>query len=230
VASKFVKGRGQKVKGKELTLPSTQYPSSINHSHLIGVLGLQGDFREHIEKLESLGARTKDVRTVSDLSKIDALIIPGGESTAIAILENSVAAHGLFDEIRKLASDGLPIWGTCMGSILLAKNIEGSVQGRLGLMDITIRRNAFGPQRFSGEMPLHIPAIGDEAFPGIFIRAPIITKTGKNVDILGKLEQGILMARENNLLATVFHPEVVEDARVHEYFLSMIENHSTNQL
>jgi len=197
---------------------------------VIGVLGLQGDFREHIEKLELLGAKTKDVRTVSDLSSIDALIIPGGESTAVAILESSEAANGIFDQIRKLGQDGLPIWGTCMGSILLAKNIEGSAQGRLGLMDITVRRNAFGPQRFSGEMPLHIPAIGNEAFPGVFIRAPIITKAGKKVDILGELEQGIVMAREKNLLATVFHPEVVEDARVHRYFLSMIEQHSTNQM
>jgi len=191
-------------------------------SKIIGVLGLQGDFREHIEKLESLGAKTKDVRHVSDLSTIDALIIPGGESTAVAILEESKAAHGIFDEIRKLGKDGLPIWGTCMGSILLAKNIEGSTQGRLGVMDITIRRNAFGPQRFSGEISLQIPAIGDESFPGIFIRAPIITKAGKNVDVLGELEQGIVIARENNLLATVFHPEVVDDSRVHEYFLSMI--------
>ena len=188
----------------------------------IGVLGLQGDFREHIEKLETLGAKTKDIRRTSDLSGIDALIIPGGESTAVAIIESSEAAKGIFDEIRKLATDGLPIWGTCMGSILLAKNIEGSSQGRLGLMDITVRRNAFGPQRFSGEMPLHIPAIGEEPFPGVFIRAPIITKTGRDVEVLSEFEQGVVMAREKNLLATVFHPEVVDDTRVHQYFLSMI--------
>jgi 5'-phosphate synthase pdxT subunit len=192
-------------------------------SNTVGVLCLQGDFREHIEKLESLGAGTKDVRRTSDLDGIDALIIPGGESTAVAIIESSEAAKGIFEEIRTLASEGLPIWGTCMGSILLAKNIEGSLQGRLGLMDITVRRNAFGPQRFSGEMPLHIPAIGEELFPGVFIRAPIITKVGKNVEVLGELEQGIVMAREKNLLATVFHPEVVNDVRVHKYFLSMIE-------
>ena len=188
----------------------------------VGVLGLQGDFREHIEKLQSLGARTKDVRHVSDLDAIDALIIPGGESTAVAIVEKSIAANGIFEKISGLSNNGLPIWGTCMGSILLAKNIEGSTQGRLGLMDITIRRNAFGPQRFSSEIPILIPALGEPDFPGIFIRAPIITKTGENVEVLGKLEQGVVMAREKNLLATVFHPEVVNDARVHEYFLSMI--------
>ncbi len=191
-------------------------------SKTIGVLGLQGDFREHIEKLRSIGASTTDVRHVSDLDSIDALIIPGGESTAVAIVEKSVAAHGIFEKIRELSNNGLPIWGTCMGSILLAKNIEGSTQGRLGLMDITVLRNAFGPQRFSSEIPIPIPVLGESTFPGVFIRAPLITQVGSEVEVLGKLEQGIVMAREKNLLATVFHPEVVNDARVHKYFLSMI--------
>ncbi len=192
-------------------------------SKTVGVLGLQGDFREHIEKLLSLGAVTKDIRRVSDLDSVDALIIPGGESTAVAIVEKSDAANGIFEKIRELSENGLPIWGTCMGSILLAKNIEGSTQGRLGVMDITVRRNAFGPQRFSSEIPIPIPAIGDELFPGVFIRAPIITEVGKNVEVLGQIERGVVMARERKLLATVFHPEVVDDTRVHEYFLSMIE-------
>jgi 5'-phosphate synthase pdxT subunit len=191
-------------------------------SKTIGVLGLQGDFREHIEKLHSLGAETRDIRHLSDLDNIDALILPGGESTAVAILESSEAANGIFDKIRELDQRGLPIWGTCMGSILLAKNIEGSMQGRLGLMDITVRRNAFGPQRFSAETPLHIPKLGDEPFPGVFIRAPLITQTGPAVDVLGQIERGVVMAREKNLLATVFHPEIVNDTRVHEYFLSML--------
>ncbi len=190
---------------------------------LVGVLSLQGDFREHIEKLESLGAQTLDVRRASDLAGIDALILPGGESTAVAIIESSHAAHGIFDEIRSMGESGLPIWGTCMGSILLAKNIEGSKQGRIGLMDITVRRNAFGPQRFSAETPLQIPALGALPFPGVFIRAPILTAVGEGVEVLGRVEQGTVMAREKNLLATVFHPEVVDDARVHEYFLSMIQ-------
>jgi 5'-phosphate synthase pdxT subunit len=190
---------------------------------LVGVLGLQGDFREHIEKLQSLGAETRDVRRVSDLEGLDALILPGGESTAVAILESSKAARGIFDEIRKLGEGGLPIWGTCMGSILLARAIEGSHQGRIGLMDISVKRNAFGPQRFSSEVPLHIPVLGDIDFPGVFIRAPLITKTGANVEALGSFGGGSIMAREKNFLATVFHPEVVDDDRVHRYFLSMIE-------
>jgi 5'-phosphate synthase pdxT subunit len=109
-----------------------------------------------------------------------------------------------------------------MGSILLAKQIEGSTQGRLGLMEITVRRNAFGPQRFSSETPLHIPILGDEPFSGVFIRAPLITQTGNGVEVLGVTAQGVVMARQHNLLATVFHPEIVDDPRVHAYFLSMI--------
>jgi 5'-phosphate synthase pdxT subunit len=189
---------------------------------VVGVLGLQGDFREHLQKIASLGAKTKDIRHISDLDAIDALILPGGESTAVAIVERSDAASGVFQKIQELSAKGLPIWGTCMGSILLAKNIEGSMQGRLGLMDITVRRTAFGPQRFSSEIPISIAALGQPEFPGVFIRAPLITKVGNSVEVLGQLEQGIVMAQENNLLATVFHPEVVDDVRVHEYFLSMI--------
>ncbi len=220
--SNRAKGKGQRVKGDPSAIPFTSNPLPSSNPRIIGVLGLQGDFREHIEKLRSLGAKTRDVRHLSDLDGIDALIIPGGESTAVAIVEKSDTAHGIFEKITELSNKGLPIWGTCMGSILLAKNIEGSTQGRLGVMDITVRRNAFGPQRFSAEIPIPIPAIGDESFPGVFIRAPIITEVGKNVEVLGKLEQGIVIAREKNLLATVFHPEVVNDTRVHEYFLSMI--------
>ncbi len=191
-------------------------------SKTIGVLGLQGDFREHIEKFRSLGAHTKDVRRARDLEQIDALILPGGESTAVAILEKSEAAKHIFEAIKTLGEEGLPMWGTCMGSILLAKDIEGSTQGRLGLMDITVHRNAFGPQRFSSETPLAIPALGTPDFPGVFIRAPLITRAGTGVEVLARVERGIVMAREKNLLATVFHPEVVNDTRVHEYFLGMI--------
>ncbi len=204
-------------------LPRHHSSFIIRHSPVVGVLGLQGDFREHIEKLHSLGAKTRDIRRTADLDGIDALILPGGESTAVAILEKSEAAENIFEKIRQLGRHGLPIWGTCMGSILLANDIEGSRQGRLGLMDISVHRNAFGPQRFSSETPLHIPALGEPDFPGIFIRAPIITHAGRDVEVLGTVDRGIVMAREKNLLATVFHPEVVDDARVHEYFLKMIE-------
>lgn len=196
---------------------------------LIGILALQGDFKEHAHKFRELGCDTREIRRTSELNGIDALVLPGGESTTVALLEQAepVISKGetqqtLFDAIERKARVGLPIWGTCMGSILLSKDIEGSTQGRLALMDITVRRNAFGPQRFSSEVPLVIPALGEDTFPGVFIRAPLITRAGNDVQVLGQIEDGIVMARQYRLLATVFHPEVVGDTRVHEYFLSMI--------
>jgi 5'-phosphate synthase pdxT subunit len=196
---------------------------------LIGVLGLQGDFREHIVRFAELGCDVRDVRRTRDLDGLDALVLPGGESTAVGILErseqdfrNADPQRGIFDAIRELGETGLPMWGTCMGSILLAKHIEGSTQGRLALMDITVKRNAFGPQRFSSETPLHIPALGEHAFPGVFIRAPLITQTGSGVEVLATIGDGVAMARQGNLLATVFHPEVVQDDRVHRYFLRLV--------
>jgi pyridoxal 5'-phosphate synthase pdxT subunit len=193
----------------------------------VGVLALQGNFREHVDRLTALGVDAVPVRRLADLDALDGLILPGGESTAVAILEGAEAVwsssdQSIFARIRTLGERGLPVWGTCMGSILLAKHIEGSSQGRLALMDITVRRNAFGPQRFSSELPIAIPALGDRLFPGVFIRAPLITSAGTGVDILARVDEGIVMAREKNLLATVFHPEVVSDDRVHGYFLSMI--------
>lgn len=202
-------------------------------SPLIGILALQGDFKEHAHKFASLGCETREIRRASELDGIDALVLPGGESTTVALLEqaepNISKAHTqetIFDAIKRKAQFGLPIWGTCMGSILLAKEIEDSTQGRLALMDIKIRRNAFGPQRFSSELPIYIPALGAQAFPGIFIRAPLILEAGAGVEVLGSIGEGIVMARQGKLLATVFHPEVVGDSRVHAYFLGMITANS----
>lgn len=194
---------------------------------LIGVLGLQGDFQEHLRRFADLGCDVRDVRRTADLHGLDALVLPGGESTAVGILERSEqsfqqSSRGIFDAIRELGEHGLPMWGTCMGSILLAKHIEGSTQGRLALMDITVKRNAFGPQRFSSETPLEISVLGQPAYPAVFIRAPLITQVGEGVEVLATIGDGVAMAREHNLLATVFHPEVVEDNRVHQYFLDMV--------
>jgi len=195
-------------------------------SPTIGILALQGDFKEHARKFQQLGCKAVEVRRTYQLESIDALVLPGGESTAIAILESVETEfdqkEGIFDAIKRKIGEGLPVWGTCMGSILLAKEIEGSAQGRLAVMDITIRRNAYGAQRWSAEREIAIPVIGDEPFPAVFIRAPIITATGPNVKILARGEDGIYMARERNILATVFHPEVVADRRVHEYFLGLL--------
>lgn len=197
---------------------------------LIGITALQGDFAEHAVKFRELGYLTREVRSVGDLEGIDALVIPGGESTSNAIIEHTLTnltsnereSIGLFDAINQKALNGLPIWGTCMGSILLAKEIEGSRQGRIGIMDISVRRNAFGPQKFSSEVELDIPTIGAKPYPGIFIRAPLFLKAGKEVDILASYDSGFVMARQGNLLATAFHPEITGDCRIHDYFLKEV--------
>jgi 5'-phosphate synthase pdxT subunit len=188
----------------------------------VGVLALQGDFAEHIHAIEACGARGKQIRWSHELSQIDALIIPGGESTAIAKLTGD-NPDPIFDTIRDRIAGGMPVYGTCMGSIFLAKDIEGSTQGKLAAMDIAVRRNAFGPQKHSFETTLSIPALGAEPFHAVFIRAPIITKCGAGVQVLCQMEQGIVMARQGHLLVTAFHPEITGDTRVHEYFLRMID-------
>ncbi|MBX9689770.1 MAG: pyridoxal 5'-phosphate synthase glutaminase subunit PdxT [Candidatus Obscuribacterales bacterium] len=161
-------------------------------------------------------------RVAEDLIGADGLVIPGGESTTIAKLTGNTS-DPIFDTIIDMASKGMPVYGTCMGLIFLAKNIEGSAQGRLGLMDISVRRNAFGPQKFSREEAVHIPALGAESFPLVFIRGPIILSADhKSVDVFASVEEGIVMCRQKNLLATAFHPELTNDLRVHKYFLSMV--------
>lgn len=201
-------------------------------SLLIGITALQGDFAEHASKFRELGHETREVRRVRDLEGLDALVIPGGESTSNGIIEHTLKhlksdkheAMGLFDAIKDKALKGLPVWGTCMGSILLAKDIEGSKQGRIGIMDIRVRRNAFGPQKYSSEVELDIPTLGGEPFPGIFIRAPLFLNASKDVEILSRYDGGFVMARQDNLLATAFHPEITEDNRIHDYFITMITN------
>ncbi len=193
----------------------------------IGVLALQGDFAEHIAVFNTLGEEAFEIRHPEQVAKADALVIPGGESTAVAKLESflharSTGKHGMFATIKDHIIAGMPTWGTCMGSIVLAKHIEGSGQGRIGLMNITVRRNAFGPQKFSSEKDIVIPAIGVDPFPGIFIRAPLYIDAGSTVEVLSKIDGGFVMARENNMLVTAFHPEMTNDMRVHEYFLSML--------
>lgn len=190
-------------------------------------MALQGDFAEHIVALERADAEVVayGVRYAHELigdDAVDALVIPGGESTAIARLVDD-GNDPIFAAIRRRALGGMPIYGTCMGSIFLAREIEGSSQGRLALMDITVKRNAFGPQRKSFESDLQIIEIGGEPFPCVYIRAPIIVSCGPNVNVLARIDEGIVMAREDNLLVTAFHPEIVEDNRVHEYFIAMVK-------
>ena len=188
---------------------------------LIGVLALQGDFAEHAHMLEACGANSIKVRHSWQFDEIDGLVIPGGESTTIAKLTGATT-DPIFDKITRRARGGMPIYGTCMGSILLAKEIEGSTQGRLSLMDIKVRRNAFGPQRFSFESELDIPELGAEPFPAVFIRAPMIISCGDSVKVMARFGDGIVMARQDNMLVSAFHPEITADNRVHRYFVSMV--------
>lgn len=186
----------------------------------IGVLALQGAFIEHIQTLERLGVAAREVRLPRDLDGLDGLIMPGGESTTIGKL---MVQYGLDEPIRERARAGFPIWGTCAGMILLAKDIGGLRQPLIGVMDIVVERNAFGRQLDSFEADLAIPVIGAEPFRTVFIRAPLIHSVSGETEILARLADGrIVAAREGNLLATSFHPELTNDDRLHRYFLDEI--------
>ncbi len=188
----------------------------------IGVLAVQGAFAEHLAVLRKLKAEALPVRLPLELISLDGLIIPGGESTTISRLMRD---YNLSDKIRKLAESGLPILGTCAGLIILAKEISDSKVETLGLMDIVVRRNAFGRQRESFEAELAIPALGEKPFPGVFIRAPIIEQANGNVAVLSRLDNGtIVAARQEKLIATAFHPELTSDLRLHKYFMDIISN------
>ena len=188
----------------------------------IGVLAVQGAFVEHIATLHRLKVATVPVRLPSELRSLDGLIIPGGESTTISRL---MLDYNLASEIRNLAKSGIPILGTCAGMILLAKEISDADAEPLGLMDITVRRNAFGRQRDSFETDLAIPALGEKPFPGVFIRAPIIEQASSNVEILARLNKAtIVAARQGKLLVSAFHPELTSDLRFHKYFLDIVED------
>jgi 5'-phosphate synthase pdxT subunit len=186
----------------------------------IGVLALQGDFREHREVLERVEATAREVRLPQDLEGLDGLIIPGGESTAIVRL---MRTSGLLEPLRKLAADGCPMWGTCAGMILLAKRLDATGIPALEAMDIGVQRNAFGRQVDSFEADLRVPVLGDPAFHAVFIRAPIIEEVGPGVEVLARLPDGApVAARQRRLLATAFHPELTRDDRFHQFFLQRI--------
>ena len=189
----------------------------------IGLLALQGAFREHGAIMRELGCEVREVRQKKHLAGIDALIIPGGESTTIGKLLTDL---DMLEETRAMIAGGLPVYGSCAGLILLCKTIADSEQPRIGLLDATVRRNAFGRQVDSFECPLPVPALGAEPFPAVFIRAPLIEAAGKDVEIMAEVEMGGAMrpvaARQKNILATAFHPELTRDMRFHEYFLKMV--------
>jgi pyridoxal 5'-phosphate synthase pdxT subunit len=190
----------------------------------IGVLAMQGAFVEHMAVLRRLGVEAVPVRLSGEFKGLSALVIPGGESTTIGKL---IRDYSLVDELRKLIARGFPIMGTCAGMILLAKQVQGLQQHTLEAMDIEVRRNAFGRQVDSFETALDIPVLGQPPFPAVFIRAPWIEKVGEGVEVLASLPDGTAVAvRQGNLVATAFHPELTDDLRFHDYFLSIINGHS----
>jgi len=187
----------------------------------IGVLALQGAFREHIHMLQRLGVEAVEVRLPQELNRLDGLIIPGGESTTIGKL---AAMYQLIEPLRRFA-DAKPLWGTCAGMILMAKEI-GLDQPLLGVMDIIVERNAFGRQKDSFQEDLEVKVLenGDSRpFPGIFIRSPRLIETqGRAIEIARLADGTPVAAVENKLLATAFHPELTNDTRFHRYFLSLV--------
>lgn len=197
---------------------------------VVGVLALQGDVREHLQALTAAGARAVPVRRLSELSAVDGMVLPGGESTAILRL---LEAFDLTDPLRQLIRAGLPVYGSCAGMILLADRLLDAAPGQrtLGGMDVTVRRNAFGRQTESFEEDLYAPALGagDRPLRAVYIRAPWVEEAGEQVEVLARVSGGpaagrIVAARQGALLATAFHPEIGGDARVHRTFVDLVRD------
>lgn len=186
----------------------------------IGVLALQGAFREHIYAIEALDARASAIRLPEQLDQVDGLIIPGGESTAISKLMQS---YGFYEPIVARHAQGMAVWGTCAGAILIAKTVVDGVADQRGLelMDVTVRRNAYGRQVDSFEVDLDFAHVGP-MYRGIFIRAPWLESVGEGVEVLAEHDSHICAARQGRLMATTFHPELTGDPRVHRYFVEKV--------
>lgn len=189
----------------------------------IGVLALQGDFAEHIAVLEGLGVEALPIRLPQGLEGLDGLIIPGGESTTISRL---MVEYGIREKVKSLIAEGLSVFGTCAGMILLAKKASRLDVEPLSAMDIDVRRNSFGRQVDSFETELSLPILGEKPFPAVFIRAPRMERVGEGVQVLARLSDGTPVAvREGNLLSCAFHPELTTDTRFHEYFLNIVSDY-----
>lgn len=186
----------------------------------VGVLGLQGDVLEHLSALRRAGAAARVVRREDDLDGLDGIVIPGGESTTIGKL---LERFDLLEPLRKVINDGLPTLGTCAGMILLATEVEGHDQPLLGIVDITVRRNAFGTQVDSFDSTVVIDDVGGGPIPVSFIRAPVVTRAGEHVEVLAEVDLGPVLVRQAHAIAAAFHPEVAGDDRVHRWFLDVIE-------
>lgn len=185
---------------------------------VVGVLALQGAFREHVRMVKMCGAEAREVRLAGELDTVDALIIPGGESTTISKLMNE---YGFPEKIKAFVKSGKPVMGTCAGLILLAARQQGRKQKFLNLIDIDVKRNAYGRQIESREVDIEIPAIGPQPFHAVFIRAPQVESAGPGVEVLAIYQDKIVFARQKNILICCFHPELTDDTRIHQFFLGM---------
>lgn len=186
---------------------------------IVGVLAVQGDFEKHVHAVRTAdpSARVVEVRTPEDLEGVERCIIPGGESTTVGLL---LQRFGLAEALRQRVADGMPLWGTCMGMILMAREVEGREQFTLGVLDVSVQRNAFGAQVHSFEAPIAMRGL-EEPVTGVFIRAPVVLRVGPGVDVLAEYEGRVVAVRQGRLLGTSFHPELTGDDRVHRLFLEM---------
>jgi len=184
----------------------------------IGVLALQGGVIEHLNHLKALGIEDVEVKTLSDLENLDGLILPGGESTTMGKI---LVQRNLLEPLKKKILEGLPVWGTCAGMILLAKELEGDTYSHLSTMDIKVKRNAYGSQLDSFTTNVLIKEVSTESIPLVFIRAPYIVEIGANVIVILEVDGDIVAAKEKNMLVTSFHPELTDNLEFHKYFIEM---------
>ena len=192
-----------------------------NGNKPVGILAVQGDFAMHAKMLDRMGVRWKLVKHKADLDGVGGLIMPGGESTTML---NLFADEGLGDAIRRFAAEGKPVFGTCAGTILLAKEVVNPPQDHLGLLDVTVERNGYGRQIDSAVRRGECPELADRPVEMVFIRAPIIRRVGAGVRVLGRSEGLPVLVEQNNVLAATFHPELTDDQTIHRYFLRKLAN------
>jgi len=186
-----------------------------------GVLAFQGDVREHLAALAAVGAEACEVRTPAELERVDGLVVPGGESTVIGKLARR---YGLLEPLRERARAGLPVFGTCAGMIFLAREVEGPPQHLLGVMDVRVRRNAFGRQVASFETEFDVKGLDGGPVSAVFIRAPWISEHGPEVEVLAEVDGRVVAARQGNLLVTAFHPELAGEHRFHRWFAGLVRD------
>jgi pyridoxal 5'-phosphate synthase pdxT subunit len=191
----------------------------------VGVLAFQGDVREHLAALAAVGADPVEVRSLADLDSVDGLVVPGGESTVIGKL---AARYGLLGPLRARVADGLPVLGTCAGMIFLAREVEGPPQDLLGVLDVRVRRNAFGRQVASFEAEVDVKGVDGGPVSGAFIRAPWVAEAAPEVEVLAEVDGKVVAVRQGNLLATAFHPELTGEVRLHRWLVDLVAERSSS--